>query len=753
MSVTSLDYGRIADLLIQQLAIDGHSLDNIPQAVFHIQAHGSDNNTLRLTHPGIPLFPTRALAIVGYNTYGVMSYCKRDFNERVTIFDKDGKSYSIPIFIKSTGDQEVAIKLPEGETISEEMGKKIGLRANDIQRVNNGETILIPIVGDGGKISIEFALLIATTIYYSFIDELKSEIGVNMFDDGRIRRTLLELHKRMYYNCGIRDFPNCMDRDVPGLYKDIYYVYEKSYALSENSDENTVCEITTQQGTYMNVRTSKQISPYGLYIMYSTLKYLCEMPVKVPKTLITNNIVKKIHMLYESLFGSRTQPEGVEDICISQSNIMYNGSNMDGTFDGKLPELFYNIIKLRLESDLFRTLIPDDVIREQMAAYWLILADLDIPKSVPFSYLQFYLSYILLLDVSIIDGSCRRSSTKSALISPKFPTRVSKKSRKVHNTISDVRTLLQNKTADIISTVTTDIINKRISDFRNSSPEEKLSSVTKWIDIFNKGSFQEMIDSLRRPWFNYPPISTEQSLLNTFATSAMNPEETRKAIKKSEHQQKEQEIYQGQQEFLQSIKEELSTRINKFLQDSGLEERYPDIKKEIVDIIVNRSFLDPSAISDEEIHRIIDNIITTDSHIAQEENERARVLVEEARIQQQKAIMTNDIKDIDKFQELASEADDAAQRALTLSRTLSTKLGKLEGRKSTLKVHRGRRDSENVDDSVKTRKSMRVGSNSGEMLTKGGGRYNLKRKTIRCKKGIRGQKITKNKRKLKRKQY
>jgi hypothetical protein len=72
MSVTSLDYGRIADLLIQQLAIDGHSLDNIPQAVFHIQAHGSDNNTLRLTHPGIPLFPTRALAIVGYNTYGVM---------------------------------------------------------------------------------------------------------------------------------------------------------------------------------------------------------------------------------------------------------------------------------------------------------------------------------------------------------------------------------------------------------------------------------------------------------------------------------------------------------------------------------------------------------------------------------------------------------------------------------------------------------------------------------------------------------
>jgi hypothetical protein len=317
----------------------------------------------------------------------------------------------------------------------------------------------------------------------------------------------------------------------------------------------------------------------------------------------------------------------------------------------------------------------------------------------------------------------------------------------------NVRTLLQNKTADIISTVTTDIINNRISDFRNSSQEEKLTSVTKWINIFDKGSFQEMMDSLRSPWFNYPPISTEQSLLNTFATSAMNPEETRKAIKKSEQQEKEQEIYERQQEFLHSIEEELSTRINKFLQDSGLEERYPNIKKEIVDIIVNRSFLDPSVISDEEIHRIIDNIITTDSQIAQEENERARVLVEEARIQQQKAIMTNDIKDIDKFQELASEADDAAQRALTLSRTLSTKLGKLESQNLTLKVHRGRRDSENDGDSVKTRKSMKVRSNSSEMLTKGGARYNLKRKTIRCKKGRRGQKITKNKRKLKRKQY
>lgn len=140
----------------------------------------------------------------------------------------------------------------------------------------------------------------------------------------------------------------------------------------------------------------------------------------------------------------------------------------------------------------------------------------------------------------------------------------------------------------------------------------------------------------------------------------------------------------------------MDTRINLFLQNTGLKETYPDIKREIVEVIINRSFLDPSYISDEEIQSIIDNIITTDLQITQEASSRS-----------------------------------------------------LPG----LKIHRGRRDSENVDDSVKTRKSMRVGSNSGEMLTKGGARYNLKRKTVRRNKRTRKQKITKNKRKLTRKQY
>ena len=72
-------YDRIAELLIQQLAMDGHSLDNIPKAVFHIQAHGKDDNQARLTYPGVELFPTRGLASVGYNSFGIMAYCRNNF--------------------------------------------------------------------------------------------------------------------------------------------------------------------------------------------------------------------------------------------------------------------------------------------------------------------------------------------------------------------------------------------------------------------------------------------------------------------------------------------------------------------------------------------------------------------------------------------------------------------------------------------------------------------------------------------------
>ena len=741
MDVTSLDeaidvrYRTISDLLIEQLAMDGHSLDNIPEAVFHIQAHGSDNNTIRLTYPGISLFPTRALSIVGYNTYGIMSYCTNNFNERVNILDKSGVLHSRSISIKSKGFDSVDIKLPEGETITNEMGKKIGLRGTEIQKVNRGEKITIPIERVGGKISIEFALLIATTIYYSFIEDLKIRLGDRMPGDEIIRRTLLELHKRMYYSCGIRDFPNCMHRDMPGLYKDIYYVYEKMYSLYENWDENTVCEIITEQGTYMNVRTPTQISPYGLYIMYSTLKYLYEMPVRVPSTNATKKITNTITRIYNSLFGPTLDGESDQDICISNSNIMYNSGDMDTTFVGKLPELFYNIIQLRLESNLFRALIPDEQIRKDISDNWLRLADLDLHKSIHFSHLQFYLSYILLLDVSIIDGSCRGSYTKSALITPKFISQVGTKSRKVPNVMSNARTLMQNKTADIISIVTTDIINKRITEFRDSSPEKKLPSIIKWINIFNKSSLEEMLSSLISPWFNYPPISTKKSGWDIVAQSIKDTSKFKETVTSFNQRERDQEIFERQQEYIQYIEEKINDRIERY---NRSEELQPDVKEEIKGVILNMSVLDPEDISDEEIDEIITKIIDTNSHIIEENNERARTLIQDARDQYEKAEKTHDPLEIEKAYKLAEDAENVSREALDTTRKL------LQVRRT-----RERRGSEyGISETVKNTKSVKYNLDK----TKGGG-YNHKRKSTRRKKTTRRRNITKKKRKIKRKQY
>lgn len=743
MNLTTLDevidvkYKPITELLINQLASDRHSLDNIPQAVFHIQAHGSDNNTLRLTYPGIPLFPTRALSIVGYNTYGLMSYCINNFVERVNIVDKSGVLHSRSIYIKSRGDDNVAIKLPEGEQISVEMGGKIGLRMNEIKEVNKGGTIYIPIGRNGGKISIEFALLIATTIYYAFVEKLKSKLGNKMPDDKIIRQTLIGLHKRMYYRCGIRDFPNCINRDMPGLYKDIYYVYEKMYSLYENRTENTVCEITTNQGTYINVKTPTQISPYGLYIMYSTLKYLYGMSVRVPTTNATQNIITRI---YTSLFGSTLQDENEDDICISNSNIMYKSSDMVGTFNGKLPELFYNIIKLRLESDLFLALIPNERIREEIIAYWLRLADLDLREDIRFSHLQFYLSYILLLDVSIIDGSCRGSYTKSSLITPKFSTQVGKKSRIVPNGMSQVRTLLQNKTADIISIVTTDIINKRISEFRNSNTETKIPSINKWINFFDKSSLQEMLDSLTSPWFNYPPPSTKKSGWDTVAKSMRNTSELKETVTKFHQTEKEREIFERQQEYIQYIEARINDRIEQFFDKRSSQEMQPQIKEEIKGVILNMTtVLDPENINDEEMDEIITKIIDTNSQINEEKNERARSIIEDARIQYEKAEKTHDPIEIDKAYNLATEAENASREALETSKNLVQ-----------LRQTRERRGSEyGIPETVKKTKSLRYSTNSNDMdKTKGG-----KRKTVRRKKMTRRRKIPKSKRKLTRKQY
>lgn len=523
--VKGLDYGRIAHLLVEKLGADDHSLNKIPQAVFHIQAHGLDDNRTRLTYPGIPLFPTRALAMVGYNTHGLMSYCQRDFNEYVTIKDASGNNYVTTIHVKSDAPVHAPVQLPPGETISEKQGRELGFISDEIRRLNEGKIVKKYVGSDGGKISIDQALGIATTRYFSFIKELRKE-GV-ILDDVNINQTLLKLQESMYHNCGISSFPNCRDRKMPGFYKDIFYVYEKRYALFENPGENTVCEITTEQGTHIEVKMPMPLTPYGLYIMYSTLDYLSVMAINVPTKIDKNPnpIIEKIRQIYGILFGSTSPTESNTDICISQANIMYNGRDLPGTYDNKVPELFHNIIKSQLNSDLFRALIPDKRIRNQIAEYWFELADMDTTRKkqyIPFSHLQFYLSYILLLDVSIIDGSCRISQTKTALISPSFFSEVARKSAPVtQDVVSNPRLLLQNKTADIISTVTSDMINKRIWKFRESiSIEEQRQSIYEWIRIFDKSSFQEMLDSLISSWFNYTPISIDPSHLNTFAISA-----------------------------------------------------------------------------------------------------------------------------------------------------------------------------------------------------------------------------------------
>lgn len=99
-TTTQEHYNRISELLIRQLASDGHSLDNIPKAVFHIQAHGKDDNQSRLTYPGVELFPTRGLASVGYNSFGIMAYCRSNFNIGINIRDMDNKEYTINLRTK-----------------------------------------------------------------------------------------------------------------------------------------------------------------------------------------------------------------------------------------------------------------------------------------------------------------------------------------------------------------------------------------------------------------------------------------------------------------------------------------------------------------------------------------------------------------------------------------------------------------------------------------------------------------------------
>jgi hypothetical protein len=305
--------------------------------------------------------------------------------------------------------------------------------------------------------------------------------------------------------------------------------------------------------------------------------------------------------------------------------------------------------------------------------------------------------------------------------------------------MSQGRTLLQNKTADIISIVTTDIINKRISEFRNSNTETKIPSIIKWINIFDKSSLREMLDSLTSPWFNYPPPSTKKSGWDIVAKSIKDTSEMKETVTKFHQTEREREIFERQQEYIQYIEARINDRIEDFLRYNRLKGMQPHIKEEIKGVILNMTLLDPEDINDEEMHEIINKIINTNSQLYEEKNERAISIIEDARIQYEKAEKTHDPLEIEKAYNLATEAENASREALETSKKLVQ-----------LRQTRERRGSEyGIPETVKNTKSLRYSKNSNDMdKTKGG-----KRKTVRRRKISRRRKLTKSKRKLTRKQY
>lgn len=672
-TTTQEHYNRISELLIRQLASDGHSLDNIPKAVFHIQAHGKDDNQSRLTYPGVELFPTRGLVSVGYNSFGIMSYCRNNFNIGINIRDMDNKDYTISIYVPSSGPENVTFKLPVGETISQETGKNAGLNGVEIYNLNKGGEITKDIGGATGKISIETALLIGTSLFYNNLNELISR-GIRFTPE--IQRTaLISLHKRMYELCDIKDFPNCNYRDLPGFYKSIYYVFDKIYSLYPNIGENDICGMTTEQGTYINVENPQPISPYGLYIMDSTLKYLYNISLRYeqPTTPFLTNVKEIISSIGTRLFGL-TQPQESDKIpydemgtCIQKANLMYRGSDMDGTFVNKVPELFYKIIQLRLESELFRELIPNKEIRDEILGSWLWMADLDNRQRVKFTHLQFYLSYILLMDVSIIDGSCRISANKTSLITPTLPqSRTLSKSRKQSPRMIELKTIFQNEVANTISINTTEIINRRISDFKSHKIDPQ-PVIYEWINIFYKKTAPLfMMRYLRRPWFYNNPPSLQQSNWPEIITSARNPSQLKSILVDASERERLTRINDIEQEInirIQRMEDDISPEVTQGLV-ANLMELTPSIK--------------PEEISNKDILKSIDNALSasmTLSKARRDEAERIHFLatqqLETASRSLEEARLTNDPIQIDQAHKLAVEVDNTAQHALEIAQEAS----------------------------------------------------------------------------------
>lgn len=678
---TRAKYDRIADLLISQLESDGHSLDNIPKAVFHIQAHGKDDNQARLTYPGVELFPTRGLASVGYNSFGIMAYCRTNFIIGIHIRDTNNTEHSISFDIPNTGPESVTFKLPIGEKITDETGRMAGLNGVEIDQLNQGGEITKDLGSATGSLSIETALLIGTSIFYTKLNEL-IERGIEFSQESQ-RTALISLHKRMYNLCGITEFPNCNFRDLPGFYKSIFYVFDKIYSLFPNPGENDVCELITDKGTRVGVENPQKISPYGLYIMNSSLEYLSNISLRYdpPQTHILTNVKDIIANIGRTLFGSAQPQESHTSrydemsMCIQRSNVMYKSSDMVGTFVNKAPELFYKIIQLRLNSELFRELIPNKEIRDEILGSWLWMADLDNRTRIRFSELQFYLSYILLMDVSIIDGSCRISANKTSLITPTIQQNTSgTKSRKRTTKIIELRTMFQNEVANTISINTTEIINRRISDFQQH-PFENRQVIYEWINIFyKKTSPLFMTRYLKRPWFFHNPPSTRGSEWTEIISSARNPSQLKSLLMDASERERQGRI--------NAIEQELNVRIERM----GDEIIPPEITQDLVtELMTITPSITPEEISDDDILTSINNALkasTKLSNARREEAERIHLLatqqLETASRSLERAQLTHDPVQIEEAHKLAVEVQQTSQRALEISQEASRIQSRIE---------------------------------------------------------------------------
>jgi hypothetical protein len=183
----------------------------------------------------------------------------------------------------------------------------------------------------------------------------------------------------------------------------------------------------------------------------------------------------------------------IMDNCIENYNLMWNSSKPEPRSQASI--IFSDIIRYRLlKTRLFSLLIPNIELRRELANYWDVLMDDNITvdpyygslKIIRFSIIQLYISYILLFEATIIDGSCRnRYPDECPLIESTIPIKP----------LSSARERIQ----DAVANVMIENISKNISEcilFKNEN-EEYQQYIDSWISIFaNKRTVPEILNAL-----------------------------------------------------------------------------------------------------------------------------------------------------------------------------------------------------------------------------------------------------------------